>query len=124
MKLIWQTIHGDLCGALASEPENVLAHVWNHEGWRMSCIFETTDEERLTYGSAEAAQLNAQELMNAWVERHTLGWKDKSPDTLKREQRAELLEALEGVIRVADRDTVEFEAARAAVAKAKGGSAS
>ena len=124
MKLIWQTIHGDLCGALPLEPENFLAHVWNHEGWRMSCIFETTDEERLTYGSAEAAQLNAQELMNAWVERHTLGWKDQSPDTLKREQRAELLEALEGVIRVADRDTVEFEAARAAVAKAKGGSAS
>ncbi len=32
----------------------------------------------------------------------------------------ELVEALEGVIRVADRATVEFDAARAAVAKARG----
>lgn len=33
---------------------------------------------------------------------------------------AKLVEALEGVIRVADRATVEFDAARAAVAEAKG----
>lgn len=32
----------------------------------------------------------------------------------------ELLEALEGVLRVADRKTVEFDAARAAIAKARG----
>jgi len=32
----------------------------------------------------------------------------------------ELLEALKGVIRVADRATVEFDAARAAIAKAEG----
>jgi len=32
----------------------------------------------------------------------------------------ELLAALEGVMRVADRATVEFDAARAAIAKAKG----
>ncbi|MFU1927529.1 hypothetical protein ACLQ9J_04270 [Bordetella hinzii] len=36
------------------------------------------------------------------------------------EQRDELLEALEGVLRVADRATVEFDAARAAIRKAKG----
>jgi hypothetical protein len=35
-------------------------------------------------------------------------------------QRDELLKALNGVIRVADRKTVEFDAARAAVAKAEG----
>ena len=33
----------------------------------------------------------------------------------------ELLEALEGVLRVADRKTDEFDAARAAIAKATGG---
>lgn len=33
----------------------------------------------------------------------------------------DLLAALEGVVRVADRKTVEFDAARAAIAKAKGG---
>lgn len=32
----------------------------------------------------------------------------------------ELLEALEGVLRVADRETDEFDAARAAIAKATG----
>lgn len=32
----------------------------------------------------------------------------------------DLLEALEAVVRVADRDTVEFRMARAAIAKAKG----
>lgn len=32
----------------------------------------------------------------------------------------ELLEALKGVVRVADRNTVEFDAARAAIAKAEG----
>jgi hypothetical protein len=32
----------------------------------------------------------------------------------------ELLEALRGVVRVADRSTVEFDAARAAIAKAEG----
>jgi hypothetical protein len=32
----------------------------------------------------------------------------------------ELLEALEGVLRVADRKTVEFDCARAAIAKARG----
>lgn len=32
----------------------------------------------------------------------------------------ELLEALEGVVRVADRKTIEFDAAHAAIAKAKG----
>jgi hypothetical protein len=32
----------------------------------------------------------------------------------------DLLAALEGVLRVADRQTAEFEAARAAIAKAKG----
>ncbi|MCE6993108.1 hypothetical protein [Dyadobacter sp. CY323] len=32
----------------------------------------------------------------------------------------DLIEALEGVIRVADRKTLEFDAARAALAKAKG----
>jgi len=32
----------------------------------------------------------------------------------------ELLEALEGVLQVADRATVEFDAARAAIAKARG----
>lgn len=35
----------------------------------------------------------------------------------------ELLEALEGVLRVADRKTDEFDAARAAIAKATGGAA-
>ena len=34
------------------------------------------------------------------------------------EQRAELLEALQGVVRVADRATDEFDAARAAIANA------
>jgi hypothetical protein len=34
---------------------------------------------------------------------------------------AEMLAALEGVVRVADRATVEFDAARAAIVKAKGG---
>ena len=33
----------------------------------------------------------------------------------------DLLEALKGVIRVADRETTEFNAARAAIAKAEGG---
>lgn len=33
----------------------------------------------------------------------------------------DMLEALKGVLRVADRATVEFDAARAAVAKAEGG---
>ena len=37
------------------------------------------------------------------------------------EQRNELLAALKGVIRVADRATVEFDAARAAVAEVEGG---
>lgn len=32
----------------------------------------------------------------------------------------DMLEALEGVVRVADRNTVEFAAARAAIAKARG----
>lgn len=32
----------------------------------------------------------------------------------------ELLEALQGVLRVADRETIEFDAARAAIAKALG----
>jgi hypothetical protein len=32
-----------------------------------------------------------------------------------------MLAALEGVVRVADRATVEFDAARAAIVKAKGG---
>jgi hypothetical protein len=89
MNLIWQTVHGDLCGALPSEPENFLAQVWNYEGWRMSCAFGTTDEEGLTYGSPEAAQLHAQELIDAWVEKHTRGWKDEEHDTLKCEQRPE-----------------------------------
>ena len=35
----------------------------------------------------------------------------------------ELLEALRGVVRVADRSTIEFDAARAAIAKATGESA-
>lgn len=35
----------------------------------------------------------------------------------------ELLEALKGVLRVADRKTVEFDAARSAIAKAEGGAA-
>lgn len=34
-------------------------------------------------------------------------------------QRSELLAALKGVVRVADRATVEFDAARAAIAKAE-----
>lgn len=38
------------------------------------------------------------------------------------ESAPDLLEALEAVVRVADRDTVEFNMARAAIAKAKGGS--
>lgn len=35
-------------------------------------------------------------------------------------QRDELLAALKGVVRVADRKTAEFDAARAAIAKAEG----
>jgi ribose 5-phosphate isomerase len=35
-------------------------------------------------------------------------------------ERDELLTALKGVVRVADRKTVEFDAARAAIAKAEG----
>jgi hypothetical protein len=36
------------------------------------------------------------------------------------EQRQELLEALKGIVRVADRKTVEFDKARAAIANAEG----
>lgn len=73
MKLTWKTIHGELCGVLPSEPANVLAHVWHGDGaWRMGCAFG--DFESQAYGSPEAAQQHAQEMMDAWVQRHTLGW--------------------------------------------------
>jgi hypothetical protein len=82
MKLTWESIHGDLCAALPSEPDNILAHVWNYEGWRMSCAFGTTDEEGLTYSCPEAAQLHAQELIDGWVERHTWGWKSQETESI------------------------------------------
>ncbi|WP_440863831.1 hypothetical protein [Symbiopectobacterium purcellii] len=59
----------------------------------------------------------------------TVSRSDGHPDLIVRkadmaliESAPDLLEALEAVVRVADRDTVEFNMARAAIAKAKGGS--
>lgn len=44
-----------------------------------------------------------------------------SPFDARDELIAEMLEALRGVVRVADRTTVEFDAARTAIARAEGG---
>ena len=49
-------------------------------------------------------------------------WHSTAADELRRlhEVNAELVEALTGVVRVADRATVEFDAAKAVIAKATG----
>jgi hypothetical protein len=48
-------------------------------------------------------------------------WQAVHADALLIAAAPELLEALQGVLRVADRKTVEFDAARAVIAKATGG---
>lgn len=52
------------------------------------------------------------------------GWKGYAQAVREQSQQAahchELLAALKGVVRVADRQTAEFDAARAAIAKAEG----
>lgn len=81
MKLIWEPIHLDVWGALPSDPDNVLAHVWNSQGWRMSCAFAPDIDDSVIFSSAEAAQEKAQEAMDAWMTKHTLGWKGEQPET-------------------------------------------
>jgi DNA-binding phage protein len=53
--------------------------------------------------------IKTQEALDAYVDEHTAAL---------REENAEMLAALQGVVRVADRATDEFDAARAAIAKA------
>jgi hypothetical protein len=87
MKLTWDIRYGDYVGFLAEEPEIILAHIVVDHGYWLSSCFAGVEEEKCEQPGLEYAQIRAEELMDAWVQRHTLGWKDEG--TLKREQRAE-----------------------------------
>lgn len=81
MNLLWETVYQDWCGTLVTEPENILAHVWYEAGWRMSCAFAPDNDDQVIHPSAEEAQEKAQEALEAWVTKHTLGWKGEKPET-------------------------------------------
>ena len=79
----------------------------------------------MTDKQPEALRLAADaEHFAGWLERRSLPHKEMFAYAaeLRRlhEVNAELVEALIGVVRVADRATVEFDAAKAAIAKATG----
>jgi hypothetical protein len=77
MKLLWEIVYADWCGALPLEPDNILAHVWYEKGWRMSCAFAPDNDgqdDAVIYTDAGEAKGKAQEALDAWVQRHTLGW--------------------------------------------------
>lgn len=76
--------------------------------WRVSYERGTTQIR-----TANNESIMCDETYYPWVPKNDADWHliAAAPD---------LLEALEGVVRVADRDTTEFNAARAAIAKAKG----
>jgi hypothetical protein len=86
MKLTWDIRYGDYVGFLAEEPEIILAHIVVDHGYWLGSSFAGVEEETCEQPSLEWAQIRAQELMDEWVQRHTLG--GKHGDTLLRSREA------------------------------------
>jgi hypothetical protein len=79
MKLQWRLNADTYVGFLANAPGVPLAFVWHEvSDWRMASNFASNKEEDQNHVSVEDAQIRAEELMNEWVNRHTLGWKGGS----------------------------------------------
>lgn len=108
MRLIWTIIHSDWCGALPLEPDNILAHVWCEEGWRMSCAFAPDNDDSLIFTDAANAKEKAQEALDAWVQRHTRGWKGERWEQIQMTGN-QIKQALSVVAPDLDEDQLESE---------------